>query len=92
MTAPQRAAVDAAELEAQKDAVADEFDRAMTVMRAFGEVLVDELNARADTINAILDAADNATNLGTFKTAMLAIADYPQRTLAQLKTAVRNKL
>jgi len=87
-----RDVIDATELEAQKDSVSDEFDATMTVLRAFGEVIVDEFNLRADKINAILDAVDGATSLATFKTAVGAINDYPQRTLAQLKTAVRNKL
>ena len=63
-----RDAVDAAALSATKDAVADELDAQTTVMRAFAEVVVDEIN--------ILRAQHS----------------LPDRTLAQLKTAVRGKL
>jgi len=92
MSQPERDSVDETELEAFKNAVSDEFDRAQSSMRAFAEVLVDELNARAAKTNAILDAIDAANNLASLKASIGAIPDYPQRTLAQLKTAVRGKL
>lgn len=87
-----RDAVDAAELSAESDSIADELDTPRTIVRAFAEVLLDELNAHALKINAILDAIDNANNLGDVKTSVAVIADHPQRSLAQLKTAVRSKL
>ena len=92
MSQPLRDAVDAAEEVARLDSVADELDRTQSILKAFAEVLVDELNNRADANNAVLAAAASATSLATFKTAMAAISDTPQRTLAQIKTAARNKL
>ena len=78
-----------AELVASIDA---DDDREARLIRAMAEVMLDEVNNHALTINAILDAADAASNLATFKTAMAAITDIPPRTLAQMKTAIQNKL
>lgn len=44
MSAGERAAVDAAEAATRKDSVADELDRTETIMRAFAEVVLDEIN------------------------------------------------
>jgi hypothetical protein len=60
--------------------------------RAVAAVLLDELNAHADKINAILSAVDAATSLADLKTRIGLIADYPQRTLAQAKTSINNKI
>lgn len=92
MDAGQRAALDAAELEALRDQVASELDQVENVLRAFMLTTLDELNAHAVKINAILTAIDNGANIGAVKTNILAIADYPTRTAAQLKAAVRSKL
>jgi hypothetical protein len=62
------------------------------VLRATAAVLLDELNSHADKINAILSAVDAATSLADLKTKMAAIQDYPQRTLAQAKTSITNKI
>jgi hypothetical protein len=48
--------------------------------------------ARDALVNAILTAIDNGANIGAVKTNILAITDYPQRTAAQLRTSIRNKL
>ena len=92
MSAGDKAVVDAALDTARKDDIADEFDAIDTVMRAFGEVVVDEFNTHAARINAILDAIDGASDFSEVKTAIAAISDINDRTLAQLKTAVRSKL
>lgn len=68
MDAAQRAAVDAAELTAQLNAISNGIDAAGTYARAFAEIVMDEIN--------ILRANDGLA----------------PRTLAQLKTALRNKL
>jgi hypothetical protein len=54
-------------------------------------VILDEFNAHATKINAMLTAWDQTT-FAAARTAMLAITDYPQRTAAQIKTAVQNKI
>jgi len=92
MSQAEKDAVDAALLQAARDAVADQIDQVEDIIRALALTLLDELNNHSLKINAILDAADNAGNLVGFKASMLAIADYPQRTIEQLKTTIRNKL
>jgi len=93
MTQSERDAVDAAIAAGIRDAIASDVDRSHpSILRAFAELLVDELNDHSAKINAILDAADNATSLASFKTAMLSISDHPTRSLPQLKNAIRGKL
>jgi hypothetical protein len=60
--------------------------------RALILLILDEFNDHTATINAILDAADNATSLATFKTAMAAISDQPVRTAAQLRNAIETRI
>lgn len=67
-------------------------DRAAMQLRGLVLVLVDELNAHATKINAILTAIDNAGTLAQLKTAAAAIADYPQRTASQVRNAVKTKI
>lgn len=92
MSQAERDAVDAAELAAARDAVAGAFDGVEDFARAFALILLDELNLHAARVTAILDAVDGASNLAGLKTAVAAIPDVPQRTIAQLKTALRAKL
>lgn len=92
MSAGEKAAVDAASLTASRDAATAQIDQLENVLRAVLLVLRDELNLHADKINAILTAIDNGANLAAVKVNILAIADYPQRTVAQLRTAIRGKL
>lgn len=87
-----RDAVDAAILSASEDITAAQLDGVYNIHRAFALVCLDEFNAHALKINAILDAVDAATSLADLKTRVGLIADYPQRTIAQLKTGLRNKL
>jgi hypothetical protein len=88
----ERAAIDAAELAAQRESVTAQLDDAEDVLRAFMLATLDEMNAHAAKINQILTAIDGASTLANLKTAVAAIADYPTRTTAQLRTIVRNKL
>lgn len=92
MDAAARAVVDAAQLEATRDATAAELDQAEGALRAFMLAVLDEFNAHATKINAILTAIDNGGTLAAVKTNIAAIADYPSRTIAQLKTVLRSKL
>ena len=91
-TAPERDAVDAAELSANRDAATAQLDQLEDVLRAFALVLLDELNLHATRTNAILDAVDAASNITTLKTAVALIADVPTRTIAQVRASVRGKL
>lgn len=92
MDAAARTAADAAELEANRTAAVAQLQRTEDVLRAFMLLVLDELNAHANKINAILTAIDTSTNYATLKANIVAITDYPQRTEAQLRTAIRNKL
>lgn len=92
MTAPEKAAVDAARVEAARDEIIQQLDQMEDILRAFAGLLVDELNAHANRTNGILDAIDAATNLTTLKTAVASINSLPTRTLAQLRSAIRAKL
>ena len=87
-----RDAIDAADDATQLDAIADELTQIRTITRTFAEVVLDELNAHALKTNEILDAIDGASNLAQVKSAVASIANYPQRTLAQLRNAVRGKI
>lgn len=63
-----------------------------SVVRALALLMLDEINAHAEKITAILNAADTATSLDTFKTAMLAITDAPQHTRLKLVAALKAKI
>lgn len=92
MSQGQRDAVDATALNAARDSNAARMDDLEDVLRATtlaGNVGLNQTNAR---INSMLDAIDAATTLANLKTAVAAIANLPQRTPADVKTAVRNQL
>lgn len=100
MTLAERDAVDANEAAANLaairaaakagyEAAAGDFLKAL---KAVALVTQDEMNLHAAKINAILSAVDGAATYGALRTAIAAIADYPQRTPAQLKVAVDNKI
>ena len=92
MNQAQRDAVDAAELAARRDGIAATMDAIEDYNRAFALSVLDEINLHATRITAILTAIDNGGTLAQVKTGIAAIADVPQRTVANLKTALRNKL
>ncbi len=87
-----RDAVDAAALIVQRDLTADAVDNVEDTLRASLLAILDEINLHAVRATAILDAADGASNFSAFKTSIAAINDVPQRTIAQMKTAIRGKL
>lgn len=94
MTAPEKAVVDAARVQASKDAALAQVngpDRP-DLLRALALLVLDEFNAHATKMNALLTAIDNAASLGALKTAVALIADHPTRTVAQLKTALVAKM
>ncbi len=92
MDQAQRDAVDAAILNASRDNTAAVLAEPELYPRGYALVALDELNAHALKVNSILDAVDAATTLADLKTRVAAISDYPQRTIQQMQTAVRNKL
>jgi hypothetical protein len=72
-------AVDNSQVTQQQDAM---FTRALCL------TAMDEFNAHALKINAILDAVDAATSLADLKSRVALISDYPQRTKTQLYNAI----
>lgn len=92
MNQTERDAVDAAALEASRDSTAAVLAQPEAYPRGYALVALDELNAHALKLNAILDAVDACTTLADLKTRIGAITDYPQRTIQQMQNAVRNKL
>lgn len=62
------------------------------MMIAFADILKDEFNIVRERITTIQNAAVGADNFGEFKLAMLALSDLNDRTLAQLKTAIKNRM
>lgn len=62
------------------------------VLRGLLDALLDELNLHALKINSILDAVDAATSLADLKTRIGAISDYPQRTMTQAITSIKNHI
>lgn len=85
-------AIDTALLVASRDELANDIDRAETYLRAFALVVLDEFNDHSLKINEILDAIDAGNNASQIKANIAAVTDQPQRTIAQLKTVVRNRL
>lgn len=92
MTQPERDAVDAAELVANRDAEAAILEAVERIDRAFMLIVLDEFNAHANKINSLLDAMDASSSLADMKTRVGLIANYPQRTAQQLITSIRNRL
>jgi hypothetical protein len=92
MDAGERAAVDAAELVAQLDAIADQFDDVKDYARAIALVLLDSYLMTRGRVNGILDAIDAGASLAAIKTSVAAINNLPDVTPAQLKDALRAKL
>jgi len=74
------------------DETANVMDQIEDVTRAAVLVIMDELNLHSTRMAAIIEAGANASSLANFRSAMQSIQPIPQRTAAQLKTAIRNKL
>lgn len=73
-------------------ALAEDEKSESKLMRALLAALLDELNLHASKINSILSAVDAATSLADLKSRIGAIADYPQRTMAQAVASIKTKI
>jgi hypothetical protein len=62
------------------------------LIRAMLLVVLDEMNLHADKMNEINASVDAASNFNAFKSDLQSVADYPQRTPAQLRNAIKSKL
>jgi len=92
MNQAARDAVDAALLSAARDATAAAMDQLENYSRAFAEVCLDEFNRHTQWEADFTAAVAAATSLTNLQTRVAAIVPVPVRTLANLKTGVRNKL
>lgn len=81
MSQAERDAVDAAELVVRRDAVADTLDQIEDILRAFALVVLDEINLLREQFNTT-----------TAESIDLTTTTFADRTIAQIKTAVRGKL
>lgn len=91
VTDKSQAQIDA-ETAARRDEIASRLDQAEDVLRAILSVIVDEFNSHSTRDQAMKDATAAATSLANFQTRMAAIAVIPQRTLSDLRNAVRQRL
>lgn len=93
MSQVDRDALDAADMQSQRDAAVAQLQQVEDVLRAFMLTVLDEFNRHALKHNELLDAIDGAANSAAgIKTAVAAITDYPQRTELDLRTVIRAKL
>jgi hypothetical protein len=81
MDAAARAVVDAAELTAERDAVVAQIDNVEDIVRAFMLVVMDEVNLLRQQFNTT-----------TGESTQLTTTTYTDRTVAQLRSAIRGKL
>ena len=81
MTAPQRAVVDAAVQEAARDAIVEQLDNLEDILRAFMLTVIDEINLLRQQFNTT-----------TAEMSQLTDTTFTDRTVAQLRSAIRNKL
>lgn len=82
-------AITAQELSDARDAKANRLNDLENDLRQVVKLTIGELNDHSLTINAILDAIDNASNFGQVKSAIAAISDLPVISFSQAKTKIR---
>jgi len=92
MDAGEQVAYDLQQLEESRDAVVAQLDRQEDVLRSVVAAIIGELNDASQAFNDLQAAIAAATNLGNFQTGAAAIPSRPTRTMAQLRTVVRNAL
>lgn len=92
MTGPEKAAADAAALEAARDEIVQQIDGVEDMLRAVTLSVRDAVNLQATRVNAILDAIDGAGSLAALKTTVAGINNLPTYTMAELRAAIRAKL
>lgn len=89
MTPAEQAAFDDSVMTRQRDRTAEELDHAESLVRALAAVLLTEINGISGTINEILDAIDAGNSAAEIKSNVAAIENRPDRTLQQLRAAIR---
>ena len=92
MDQASRDAIEAAELSAQLDSIADQIDTPRSYEKAFAMAVLREVNDISDTINEILIAISTASSLVEVKSSVAAIVKRPTRTRAQVRGVLRGDL
>lgn len=92
MTTQEKAAVDAAQLAAARDAAAAQLERQEDILRAFMLIVLDEFNLHAQKVNALGTAIVQGASLAANKTAVGQIGAAPERTEQQLRDAIKARL
>ena len=92
MDAQAKAAVDAAAREQARDAEVAQLDDVEALVRAHMQQVNARLNTRAATINGILTAISEASNLAAMKAAVALLAPVPEFTHAQQRNNIRNRM
>jgi len=99
MTVSEKSAVDAAIIQAAINAMRSGGISTLVVqspagivLRAFADILKDEFNIIRQWITDFKADVAAATTLADLKTRVAADPDLPDRTLAQLKTAIQDKI
>jgi hypothetical protein len=77
---------------ARLDAITAQIDAADDLLRAVALVMRDEFNRHSVVHRAILQAAADAGNLTQFKTACALIEPVPERSVDDIRAAIRAKL
>jgi hypothetical protein len=92
MSQAERDAVDAVAVQSARDAAIAQLQQAEDVLRAFMLIVLDDRNLLAARLSSLLDAIDGAGSFAALKNAAALIANPPQYTEAQLRTAIRNRI
>ncbi len=91
MTAPEKSAVNAAALEAAREASMQQLDNFEDNLRCFAQVMADGFNAHAARTNTILSSIDGAATFAALKTAVAGINNLPTYNMSELRAAIRAK-
>lgn len=92
MTQAEKDAVNAARLQAARDAEAAQLQSQEDILRAFMLVVLDDRNLLAARLSSLLDAIDGASSLATLKTAVATINNPRQYDEQQLRGAIKSRL
>lgn len=92
MTLAEQAEVDAVFLRANAKVNLSGKSDLGVILRAFSDITKDEINILRQWIVSFKVEAAAATNLSNFQSRIASLPNLPDRTLAQLKTAIENRI
>lgn len=87
-----QAAFDAAVDRVRANLLLDAREAAYTLLRGVVSVTVDEVNALRQWVTSFKAAVAASSSLADLKTRVAALANTPDRTLAQARTAIKNAI